>query len=96
LWGVQHFRRFTFGRRFKAVTDHKPLTLALSVTEMQTFEKETKTGRLSLRNKLRKGGTKYEFGTLSRIGNLKEEGNAIRKRRGRQNWMKELKATIIN
>ena len=33
VWGVKHFRPYLYGRKFKIVSDHKPLTWIMSVKD---------------------------------------------------------------
>jgi hypothetical protein len=33
VWGIKHFRPYLYGRRFKIVSDHKPLTWIMSVKD---------------------------------------------------------------
>lgn len=33
MWAVKHFRPYLFGRKFKIVTDHKPLTWLFSIKD---------------------------------------------------------------
>lgn len=33
IWAVKHFRPYLFGRKFKLVTDHRPLTWLFSITD---------------------------------------------------------------
>jgi hypothetical protein len=33
VWGIKHFRPYLYGRKFKIVSDHKPLTWIMSVKD---------------------------------------------------------------
>ena len=33
LWGIKNFRPYLYGRKFKIVSDHKPLTCIMSVKD---------------------------------------------------------------
>jgi len=33
LWGIKNFRPYLYGRKFKIVSDHKPLTWIMSVKD---------------------------------------------------------------
>ena len=33
VWGIKHFRPYLYGREFKIVSDHKPLTWIMSVKD---------------------------------------------------------------
>jgi hypothetical protein len=33
VWGIKHFRPYLYGRRFKIVSNHKPLTWTMSVKD---------------------------------------------------------------
>jgi hypothetical protein len=33
VWGIKHFRRYLYGRKFKIFSDHKPLTWIMSVKD---------------------------------------------------------------
>jgi hypothetical protein len=36
VWGIKHFRTYQYGRRFKIVSDHKPLTWIMSVKDSRS------------------------------------------------------------
>jgi len=36
VWGMRHFRPYLYGRKFTAVTDHKPLTWILNAKDPES------------------------------------------------------------
>jgi len=75
VWGIKHFRTYLYGRKFKVVSDHKPLTWIMSVKD---------PGSRLLRWRIQLEEYDYEIvykpgkqnanaNALSRIGTLKGE-----------------------
>ena len=79
VWGIKHFRPYLYGRRFKVVSDHKPLTWIMNVKD---------PGSRLLRWRIQLEEYDYEIvykpgvqnsnaDALSRIGNIVKQENEI-------------------
>ena len=86
VWGMQYFRPYLYGKHFRVVTDHKPLTWIMNVKD---------PGSRLLRWRIKLEEYDYEvIYVLSQIGSLKGPKETPEENR-EQVLDKETKATIL-
>lgn len=69
VWGVEHFRPYLFGRRFKIFSDHRPLQWLFSIKEPSSklFKWRTKLSAYDFEIEYKKGLLNTNVDALSRV-----------------------------
>jgi hypothetical protein len=96
VWGMRYFRPYLYGRKFTAVTDHKPLTWIMNVKDpgSRLLRWRIKLEEYNYEVVYNKGALNTNADALSRIGSLTAEKGAPGEQRVRITD-EETKATIL-
>jgi len=77
VWGIKHFRPYLYGRKFKIVSDHKPLTWIMSVKDpgSRLLRCRIQLEKYDFEIVYKPGVQNSNADALSRINTLAEEGS---------------------
>jgi len=78
VWGIKYFRPYLYGRKFKVLSDHKPLTWIMSVKDpgSRLLRWRIKLEEYDYEIVYKPGSQNANADALSRISALKKEGDA--------------------
>jgi hypothetical protein len=81
VWGIKYFRPYLYGRRFKVVSDHKPLTWIMSVNDpgSRLLRWRIQLEEYDCEIVYKPGNQNSNADALSRIGTLSKEGGDAEK-----------------
>jgi hypothetical protein len=76
VWSMKYFRPYLYGRKFKVVTDHKPLTWIMNVKDpgSRLLRWRIQLDEYDYEIVYKKGSLNTNADALSRIANLRKEG----------------------